>query len=92
MKNEPHASPIETADPDWATTALVGIVGTIVLAVIFVFVQGLYGRAERSERDRKVIREKPMEYRNLRAAQLTRLHAKGWVDKKNGIVAVCVFA
>jgi hypothetical protein len=88
MTNEPHTSPIETADPDWGRTALVAIVGTIVLAIVFVFVQGLYGRAERAERERKIVAEKPVEYRLLRAAQLTRLHATGWVDKKNGIVAI----
>jgi hypothetical protein len=53
-----------------------------------VFVQGLYESVNRAEFDRKVVAEVPAELRSLRAAQQTRLHATGWVDKQNGIVAV----
>jgi hypothetical protein len=53
-----------------------------------VFVQGLYESVNRAEFERKVVSEAPAELRNLRAAQQTRLHATGWVDKQNGFVAI----
>ena len=85
---EPRESPIEEADPDALATATVGIVGTILVIVVVVFVQGLYLSVNRSEFQRKVVNEAPAELRSLRAAQLTRLHATGWVDKQNGFVAI----
>jgi hypothetical protein len=66
----------------------VGIVGTILVIIVVVFVQGLYESVNRSEFQRKVVDEVPAELRSLRAAQLTRLHATGWVDKQNGFVAI----
>jgi len=88
MAKEPHVSPIETEDPDALTTATVGIVGTIIVIIVVVFVQGLYGRGQREEFQRKVVDEAPAELRSLRAAQRTRLAETGWVDKQKGIVAI----
>jgi hypothetical protein len=79
---------IETSDPDTLTTATVAIVGTILVIVVVVFVQGLYESMHRAEFQRKVVAEAPAELRSLRAAQRARLGETGWVDKKNGIVAV----
>ncbi len=75
-------------DPDPLTTATVGIVGTLLVIIVVVFVQGLYESVNRAEFERKIVREIPAELRSLRAAQQTRLQATGWVDKQNGIVAV----
>jgi hypothetical protein len=75
-------------DPDALTVATVGIVGAIIVIVVVVFVQGLYESVNRSEFQKKIVAEPPAELRELRAAQLTRLNATGWVDKKNGIVAI----
>ena len=86
--HEHHASHVEEADPDATMTFTVIVVGTILLAVIVVFIQGLYERANRAEFERKVVRETPAELHGLRVQQLTRLNAMAWVDKKNGIVAV----
>ena len=87
-ENERREVPADPPDPDALTTATVGIVGTILVIVVVVFVQGLYESVNRSEFQRKIVNEAPAELRNLRAAQLTRLHATGWVDKKNGYVAI----
>ena len=87
-ENEKREPPAESPDPDVLTTATVGIVGTILLIVVVLLVQGLYESVNRSEFQRKIVNEAPAELRNLRAAQLTRLHATGWVDKKNGYVAI----
>ena len=87
-ENERREVPADPPDPDALTTATVGIVGTILVIVVVVFVQGLYESVNSSEFQRKIVNEAPAELRNLRAAQLTRLHATGWVDKKNGYVAI----
>lgn len=87
-EHEHHASHVEESDPDSRMTFTVIVVGTILLAVVVVFIQGLYERANRAEFGRKVIRETPAELHRLRVEQLTRLNATAWVDRKNGIVAV----
>ena len=85
---ELRVSPIETDDPDALTTATVGIVGTIIVLIVVVFVQGLYESEKRDEFQRKVVDEAPAELRGRRAAQRTRLEETGWVDKQHGIVAI----
>lgn len=85
---EQRVSPIETDDPDALTTATVGIVGTILVIIVVVFVQGLYESERRDEFQRKVVDEIPEELRSLRAAQRARLEQTGWVDKPNGFVAI----
>ena len=85
---EPSGPSIEESDPDALTTATVGIVGTILVIVVVVFVQGLYLSVDRSEFQRKVVDEVPAELRSLRAAQRSVLNQTGWVDRKNGIVAI----
>ena len=80
--------PDDPPDPDALTTATIGIVGTILVIVAVVFLQGLYESVNRSEFRKKVVDEAPAELRDLRASQLKRLHALAWVDKRNGIVAI----
>ena len=87
-EHENRESAVDAPDPDALATATVGIVGTILVIVVVVFVQGLYESVNRSEFQRKVVDEVPAELRALRAAQLTRLHARGWVDRRNGLVAI----
>ena len=84
-RREPTA---DAPDPDALTTATVGIVGAILVILAVVFVQGLYESVNRSEFRRKIVDEAPAELRKLRTAQLARLHATGWVDKRNGYVAI----
>ena len=87
-ENERRVPPADAPDPDALTTATVGIVGTILVIAAVVFLQGLYESVNRSEFQRKVVNEAPGELNALRAAQLRRLHATGWVDKQHGIVAI----
>jgi hypothetical protein len=84
----PHGPDVDEPDPDALTTATVGIVGTLLVIIVVLFVQGLYESVNRTEFERKVVDEVPAELRSLRAAQRTVLHQTGWVDKKNGIVAI----
>lgn len=85
MEKEPM---LNDPDPDALTIATVGIVGTILVIVVVVFVQGLYASVDRAEFRRKVVNEVPAELRSLRTAQLTILNQTGWVDKQNGFVAI----
>lgn len=75
-------------DPDASATVFVGIAGAILLVVIVVALQGLFGQASRSEYGRKVEAEKPVELESLRAAQLEQIGTYRWVDPKQGIVAI----
>lgn len=89
MSEHEHREPeCDATDPDALSTITVGIVGTILVVVVVLFVQGLYESVNRSEFERKVVATAPEELRSLRAAQLTRLHATGWVDRKYGYVAI----
>ena len=85
MANEPL---LNEPDPDTLTTITVGIVGTLLVIIVVLFVQGLYESANRAEFERKIVREVPAELRSLRAAQRTILNQTGWVDKQNGFVAI----
>ncbi len=87
-EHERREPPTDAPDPDPLTTATVGIVGTILVIVVVVWVQGLYLDVERTELQRKVVNQVPAELESLRATQRKRLHATGWVDKPNGFVAI----
>jgi hypothetical protein len=84
----PHGPESDEPDPDALATATVGIVGTLLVVIIVVFVQGLYLSVDRREYERKVVDQAPAELRSLRAAQNARLQSTGWVDKGNGVVAI----
>lgn len=66
----------------------VGLVGTVVLLAIVLFLQGLYNRAETAVFERMAVRETPPELQRMRAEQLAALNGLRWVDEKAGVVAV----
>ena len=88
LEHEPSSIATDPPDPDALTTATVGIVGTILVIVAVVFLQGLYESVNRSEFQRKIVNQAPAELTRLRAAQQRKLSATAWVDKQNGIVAI----
>ncbi|HZN54614.1 MAG TPA: hypothetical protein VFB67_04770 [Candidatus Polarisedimenticolaceae bacterium] len=79
---------VERSEPDVRTTAMVGVVGTILLVVIVYAVQGLYESAQRAELEKKVVSQVPEELRSLRAAQRARLAEMRWVDRERGVIAI----
>lgn len=87
---EPHApsSQIDETEPDALMTLAIVVIGAIVLAVVVVFVQGLYERAQKAQFQEKVVAEQPAELRQLRIAQLDRLHKIAWADKNRGLVTI----
>lgn len=75
-------------DPDSSATVAIGIAGAILLVVIVVALQGLFGQAAGSEFRRKVEAEKPVEYDSLRARQLEQIGTYRFIDPKEGVVAI----
>jgi hypothetical protein len=75
-------------DPDSSATVAIGIAGAILLVVIVVALQGLFGQTSRAEFRRKVEAEKPVELESLRAAQLEQIGTYRWIDAKQGVAAI----
>lgn len=81
---------MRTDDPNVSTSALVGIIGAILLVVIIVALQGYFMKAKRDELERKVAGNPVQELADLRSGQIERLTAYRWVDRKKGVVAIPV--
>lgn len=76
------------SDPNAPLTVLVGVVGAVVLFVVIVLLQAFFYRAERAERERKVVAVGAEELSQLRARQRDQLNSYRWVDPKAGVVAI----
>jgi uncharacterized protein involved in exopolysaccharide biosynthesis len=87
---ERHASGVEESDPDTFATVLVGVIGSLMVVVAVVFLQGLYERAQRAELRQKIVDTTPQELQTLRVRQLEKLSRTAWVDKSAGVVAIPV--
>lgn len=84
----PHSGGGPDDDPDSGATYAIGIAGSILVVAIVVSLQGLFGHASRSEIEKKVIAERPLELDGLRAAQLEQIGTYRWVDAKAGVAAI----
>ena len=71
-------------DPDVPASAIVGILGAVLLFVIIVGLQALFYSMEREELARKVLEDPYEPLRQLDAGQLERLNSYGWVDQQAG--------
>jgi len=78
----------EESDPKSITTALVGAVGVILLAVIIILLQVLYYRTAEAERWRKVVLQQPEELRKVQNEHLDQLNSYRWIDESQGVVAI----
>jgi hypothetical protein len=87
---ERHASGVEESDPDTFSTVLVGLIGSLLVIVLVVFLQGLYDRMHRAELRQKVVEATPRELQTLRVRQLEKLSTTAWVDKAAGVVSIPV--
>jgi hypothetical protein len=83
-----HASGVEETDPDTFTTVMVGVIGSLLVVIAVVFLQGLYDRVERAELRRKVVEETPLELQTLHVRQQEKLAATAWVDPAAGVVSI----
>ena len=75
-------------DPDVPTSAIVGILGAILLFVIIVGLQALFYRMEAGELTRKVYNRTYEELQQLDADQLETLNSYGWADQQNQLARI----
>ncbi|GEM_PF-2288957 len=78
----------EVEDVNAPMIFVVGIVFTLVFLVVVILLVALFNRAERGELERKVVEQRHEEVNQLRARQLERLGAYGWIDPAQGAVSV----
>lgn len=69
-------------DPDVPASAVVGILGAILLFVIIVGLQALFYRMEDRELARKVYDAPYEDLQQLEADQLETLNSYGWIDQQ----------
>jgi len=79
---------MRTDDPDVAASAMVGLIGAILLVVTILALQAYYLKAKRSELDRKSGHGPPRALAELRRRQSAKLSGYRWVDPRRGVVAI----
>jgi len=75
-------------DPNVPASAVVGLVGAVLLFVIIVGLQALFYRMQDAEVAEKVYSQPYEELRQLDADQLEQLNSYGWVDQQAGTVHI----
>jgi len=75
-------------DPNVAASAVVGIIGAILLFVIIVLLQAWFYRAEQAEQYRKVFSQPYQELQTVDNEQLEQLGSYGWVSEPDGVVHI----
>jgi len=75
-------------DPDAALTAVVGIVGAVLLVVVVLVLQAYFYGAESREAERKTVAPAFEELVAQRADQQEQLNSYRWIDEKAGIVGL----
>jgi hypothetical protein len=75
-------------DPDVPASAIVGIIGAILLFAIIVALQALFYSMEEEELARKVYDQPYEELQELDADQLEQLNSYGWVSEADGVAHI----
>ncbi len=75
-------------DPNVQLSALVGILGCILLFVIIVGLQALFYTMHEDELRLKVYSQPYEELRRLDAEQLEQINSYGWVDQQAGVTHI----
>jgi len=75
-------------DPNVAASAVVGVIGAIVLFVVIVLLQTWFYKAEEDERYRKVYSQPYEELQKADNEQLERLGSYGWISEGDGVVHI----
>ena len=75
-------------DPNVAASAVVGVIGAILLFVIIVLLQTWFYSAEEDERYRKVYSQPYQELQKIDNEQLERLGSFGWVSEGDGVAHI----
>ncbi|MCU0232152.1 MAG: hypothetical protein MUC67_12400 [Acidobacteria bacterium] len=74
-------------DPKTSLTAVVAIVGTLILVLIIVGLQALFYHVE-NDAYAQVYSEPNLDLKMVRAQQLELLNSYGWIDREKGVVRV----
>ena len=77
-------------DPDVPASAVVGVIGAILLVVIIVALQALYYSMENEELAKKVYGQPYQALQQLDSNQLEVLNSYGWVSEPEGIAHIPV--
>ena len=83
---EHPVSGVEESDPDTLTILFVTVIGTLLVAIVVLVLQGLYEGVQQAEIRKKVVDEVPQELHALRVAQLEKLSGSSWVDQAHGVI------
>ena len=75
-------------DPNVPASAMVGIVGAILLFVIIVALQALFYSMEERELADKVYSQRYEELQRLDADQLEQLNSYGWISEPDGVAHI----
>jgi hypothetical protein len=75
-------------DPNVPLSAVVGIVGAILLFVIVVVLQAMFYHMDDAERFRKIASAKYDDLERLDAEQLEVLNSYRWVNQNEGVVRI----
>ena len=75
-------------DPDVTVSAVVGIIGVVVLFVSIVLLQALFFHMQEGEMERKVYRQTNEELRSIDAQQMETLNSYGWIDETGGVTHI----
>jgi hypothetical protein len=75
-------------DPNPSLTALVGVLGALVLVAVVILLQAFFYWAEKGETARKTAAQAPVELARLRASQQEILGTYRWIDQPKGVAAI----
>jgi hypothetical protein len=75
-------------EPNAPLTAVVGIVGAVLLFVVIVLLQAVFNREDRAEQRRKAEATPADQLTLVRSEQQEILNSYRWIDEKSGVVAI----
>jgi hypothetical protein len=75
-------------DPDVPLSAVIGLIGVILLFVIIVALQAVFYNMESTELERKVGSQRDEELARLEASQRETLATYRWIDQGGGVVGI----
>jgi hypothetical protein len=83
-----HTEPGQRDDPNSLSTFVIGIVGSILLFVIIVWLQAIFNEELEAERMAKQVLPRVESLDDFRARQQAVLHGYGWADPEARVVHI----
>ena len=75
-------------DPDVPLSAVIGLIGAMLLVVIIVVLQAVFFDMEAAELERKVYSQRDEALARLEAEQRETLASYRWIDQEGGVVGI----